>query len=303
MIAKGTSAIEFFERFPDEAACLAHIQKVKFGEHTPCPHCGQHGNWKPIPGTKKYRHGCRVQISPLKGTAFYRSNLSLMAIFYAILHFSNSANGIRSTFLRKQLGIGLRAAHRLANRIPIHMAAYDRPVQLGGHGEVVEVDELYLRHVSVPGSSRFASRIIVGFAWKNKVICAIVQDRKASTLLPAIERMVRPGTTIITDDHKGYARVSTLGFKHISINHSRGHFFDYHGRSTCRIDSYWAVVRRTLRLYHQVADKNLWAFLAEVECRYNLRSHQQSTFDSLLSSWPDLDRIGNEGLMARYDWR
>jgi len=59
----------------------------------------------------------------LKGTAFFRSNLSLMASFYALLLFCNSSSGVRSAFIRKQLGISLKGAHRLCNTIRLHMVS------------------------------------------------------------------------------------------------------------------------------------------------------------------------------------
>lgn len=303
MITRGTSIVDFFTRFPDEEACLAQIFESKWGEHSPCPECGVTGGWAPIAGTKKYRHRCRRQFSPLRGTAFYRSNLSLMAIFYTILLFSNLSTGARSTFLKRQLGIGLRAAHRLCNRVRLHMAAYSRPTQLGGHGKVVYVDEVYLRYATIDGQKRRGSHIVLGFACEGIVVSGIVPDRKSHTLLAAIKKVVLPGTTIVTDCWTGYAKVADLGYNHVSINHSRGHFFDFQGNSTCEIDTYWAVVRRSLRLSHQVSENNLWLFLAEIECRYNNRHSGRSLFDMLVECWPDLDRIGVDTLRARFDWR
>ena len=61
LIRKGTSVIEFFERFPNERACLDHIHGVRWGDHTPCPRCRRHGRWFWIGGTKKYQHACRRQ--------------------------------------------------------------------------------------------------------------------------------------------------------------------------------------------------------------------------------------------------
>lgn len=302
-MTSGTSVTDFFETYRGEEACLHKIFETRWGDHTACPVCGKIGGWKSIPRTRKYRHTCRTHLSVLKGTAFYRSNLPLMAYFYAILLFANSSSGMRSTFIRKHLGLGLKGAVNLSQRVRLHISAYDRPERLGGPGKTVFVDEVYLRHIVDKGQGRRVSVQVLGFSCEGRVIAGIVPDRKAATLLAEIKKRVVPGSSIITDDWCGYKRVPTLGFRHIAVNHSKGSFFDTRGNSTGEIDSYWATVRRALRLYHQVRDDTLWLFLAEIEFRYNHRFGHCSPFETLVSHWPDLDLIGPEALRKRYDWR
>lgn len=294
--------LEFCRRFPDEDACLDVIFNSKFGDHTPCPHCGVIGGWGRVRGTKKYFHSCRKQVSPLKDTAFYRSNMSLTAYFYAMLLFSNCASGVRSSFLRRQLGIHPKSAHRLCNRIRLHMASYERPAKLGGPGKLVEVDEVLLRHALCPGKGQHQLTSVMGLACQGKVITGIVADRKRRTLHANILKFVEPGSTIVTDDWCGYKGLERLGFRHISVNHSRG-YFNERGFSTCEIDSYWATLRRAMRGYHQVAAANQWMFLAEIECRYNFRDKRDALFEALISHWPAITADNLVTFERRFDWR
>lgn len=294
--------LEFCRRFPNEEACLNTIFNNKFGDHTPCPHCGVTGGWGRLRGTKKYFHSCRRQVSPLKGTAFYRSNMSLTAYFYAILLFSNCASGVRSSFLRRQLGIHPKSAHRLCNRIRLHMATYERPPKLGGPGKLVEVDEVLLRHALCPGKSQHQPTIVMGMACQGKVITGIVADRKRQSLHANILKFVETGSTIVTDDWCAYKGLERLGFKHISVNHSRG-FLNEHGFSTCEIDSYWATLRRAMRGYRQTAPANLWMFLAEIECRHNFRHDRSALFETLISHWPTITADNLATFERRFDWR
>lgn len=303
MTFAGTSVGDFFQRFPTERACLNWIFATKWGEHSPCPNCSQIGGWTPIEGTKKYRHRCRRQFSPLKGTIFYRSNLPLMAGFYAMLLFANSSSGVRSSFVRKQLGIGLRAAHRLCNQIRVHMATYERPKKLGGLGKRVCIDEVYLKHVRMRGRDQLVGAIVLGLECDGKTILGIVPDRKRHTLKKQIRRYVSLGSTVITDDWIGYKGLTDIGYKHIAINHSLGYFFDEYGRTTNSVEACWASLRRSLRLYHQVGEKNLWRFLAENEFRYNHRFSKISPFDVMVSNWPDLNELGMRSIKERFDWR
>ncbi len=48
-------------------------------------------------------------MSVLEDAVLYRSNLSPMAWFYAMPLFANNAIVMRSTFLRKQLGLGVKS--------------------------------------------------------------------------------------------------------------------------------------------------------------------------------------------------
>ena len=219
LIRKGTSVIEFFERFPNERACLDHIHGVRWGDHTPCPRCRRHGRWFWIGGTKKYQHACRRQVSVLENTVFYRSNLSLMAWFYAMLLLCNSSVGVRCSHIRKQLGIGVRSSVRMVNLIRMQMAAYDRPEMLGGEGKTVAVDELYIRSVLHDAETDGRNGMtIMGFSCDNIVLTGIVPDRKQATMLRAIQRFVRPGSLIVSDGHASYKCLQRVGRKHVTLN-------------------------------------------------------------------------------------
>lgn len=292
---------QFFERFPDEEACLQHIFDVRFGTHTPCPSCGNLGPWSRIKNTKKWRHACGKQISPLKGTVMYRSNLSLMAWFYAILLFANTSIGMRAGFIRKQLGIGHKSAHRLCRMIRIHMASMARPDTLGGEGMTVHIDELSLRYIAFGGEGRNESMIVLGLACEGRVLSAIVPDRTAKTLIPQIVARVRPGSKIVTDMLKGYQKLEQSGFHHVRINHSVA-FHDFHGHTNNEIEAYWSTVRRMFRASRQVSRENAWIFLAEIECKYNRRKAKDSIFEELISTFPRHDSESLRMLQARFDW-
>ncbi len=298
----GTSVTEFFERFPDEGACLEQVVLAKWGDHTPCPSCEQLGWWKPIPGTKKYRHSCNRQHSPLRDTVFYHSNLSLMTFFYGLLLFSNAAFGMRVNFLRRHLGLGMRSTHRLCNRIRLHMATYQRVDSLGGPGKTVHIDEVYLRRIVQPGVDRRKGAIVLGIECEGVVLTGIISDRTRATLIPIIERIVARGTRIVTDSYASYKELDKRGWEHVQINHKRA-FHDFHGNTLNPIEQYWSALKRNMKSYGQVADRNLWLFLAEFECRYNLRSESVSCFDQLCAAFPRINPSTLPRLEARFDWR
>lgn len=301
---RGTSVLEFFERFPDEASCLRHLFAVRWGNHSPCPRCRQPGgHWFAVTGTKKYRHSCRTQISVLENTIFYRSNLSLMAWFYAMLLFGNASVGVRGSFLRRHLGLGLRSAYRMANLIRLQMAGYERPAALGGPGQKVYVDETLLRYSRANVRSRRADRLIVmGFASQGKVIAGIIPDRGRATITAMIERYVRPGSIIVSDGHSSYKRVPKLGWDHIVVNHSVA-FCDFEGNTLNNIEAYWRVLKRSLAGHRMILTDNVWRYLAEVEFRFNHRESNQSNFLHLIAYTAEVGGERTAELRRRYDWR
>ncbi|WP_172449757.1 IS1595 family transposase [Porphyrobacter sp. HT-58-2] len=293
--------MQFFERFPDEDACLQHIFETKWGTHSPCPSCGQVGGWTKIKGTKKWRHRCRKHLSPLKDTVLYRSNLSLTAWFYALLLFANTSIGVRSGFIRRQLGIGHMGAYRMCRMIRVHMASMARPEMLGGEGKTVHIDEVHLRHIMHPKRGKCESAIVLGMSCDGQVLSGVVPDRTTATLIPLILERVRPGSKIITDMLPGYQKLTDYGFEHVRINHSAA-FHDFAGHTNNEIEAYWSTLRRMFRASRQVQRQNLWTFLAEVEFKYNRRHAKHLIFDELISNFPPHNTSDTRALRERFEW-
>jgi transposase len=195
MVRLGTSIRQFTQRFPNADECLHHVFQSRWGDHTVCPKCGLHGLWSRVKGRSVYRHDCGMHSCPLDSTIFYRSNLPLNLWFYALLLSANSSNGVRASFLRKQLGIGLRSSHRMASSIRWHLSSGARPKELGGPGKMVTIDEAQINNVTCRDRSRHSS-IIMAIASEGQLICGIVPDRKKITLLNQIKKFVLPGSQI-----------------------------------------------------------------------------------------------------------
>jgi transposase-like protein len=300
----GTSVTEFFERFPDDRACLEHIFNVRWGDHTPCPKCGNLGPWFKLGYARKIEHKCGRRTSILESTVLYRSNLPVMAWFYAMLLISNSSIGVRSTFMRKQLGLGVKSAARLSRLIRFHMATMERPASVGGVGKMVYVDEAHVPYVAarIGGERRRAPLIVMGFACDGEVISGIIGDRSSKTIFSAIERYVKPGSIIVSDAHASYHSLSQRGWDHIVVNHSVA-FHDFKGNTLNNIETYWRVLKRSLSGHVFVDSENFWLYLAEVECRYNRRRAASSLFDLMIQHFPAVGSSERSAFERCYDWR
>ena len=81
--------IKVMERFPDQEACIAHLEKIRWKGSPKCPHCegthigrqteteeGRIGRWN--------CHACEVSFKVTCGTVFHGAKIALQKWFLAI---------------------------------------------------------------------------------------------------------------------------------------------------------------------------------------------------------------------------
>lgn len=77
----------------------------------------------------------------------------------------------------------------------------------------------------------------------------LVDDRRAETLIPLIQKYVVTGSTIHSDQWPAYDRLSQLGFNHLTLNNLK-HFVDPNtGTCTNAIEADWSHVKKNARLH------------------------------------------------------
>jgi len=102
-----------------------------------------------------------------------------------------------------------------------------------------------------------------------------------------ISRNIEPGSTIHTDEHRGYNGLDAKSYKHERITHSAGEFVR-DGITTNGIESVWALLKRGLHgVYHQASPKHLNRYVDEFTFRLNdgnVRNHTMKRIDSLMKA-------------------
>ena len=133
----------------------------------------------------------------------------------------------------------------------------NNPVQLGGPGIVVEIDESCFSHKPkhhrgrVPSTPLWVFGLVDTSTKPGVGYMEIVEKRKADTLLPIIQKVVRHGTTIHSDGWKAYKRIQQdLGFTHKTVNHSIC-FVDRDTEvHTQTVESYWNWQKSFIKSMH-----------------------------------------------------
>lgn len=121
---------------------------------------------------------------------------------------------------------------------------------LGGLGHIIEIDESKLfkrmyhrgRFLSFRDGWAFGG---IDRTTKERFV-VLVPDRTEATLLPIIQKYIKPGSTIMSDEWKAYYNLDKHGYVHKTVNHSK-RFVDEHDRSvhTQCIENNWRYLKAT----------------------------------------------------------
>jgi transposase-like protein/predicted RNA-binding Zn-ribbon protein involved in translation (DUF1610 family) len=285
-MAKTLTIKDFFNQFPDDSACLAHIFKLRYGYDFQCPKCGVYGAFRKLAKHPAYTCNCGHHVHPMQGTIFQDSHVPLTKWFYALYLFTTTRHGVPSKEMQRQLGVSYPTALRMTHLIRQHMAKADGDPMLGGH---VEVDETYVGgHTKGGKGGRSTTEKVAVFGMVERggdVMTRVVDDVSAKTLIGHIRRNVDKGSVISSDEWASYKPLAKAGYSHEVVNHGREEWVrgEVH---TNTIEGFWSHFKRSVRGTHvSVSRKHLAKYLGEFEFRYNLRHSPQAMFARLLASF------------------
>ena len=119
---------------------------------------------------------------------------------------------------------------------------------IGGPGKVVEIDEAKFGKQKYHRGRLVVGTWVLGETERGSSLCFMKvlpnNKRDATTLLPIIQQHVAPGTTIITDCWRAYNGLQSLGYIHLTVNHSRNFVDPVTGAHTNGIEGTWTHAKR-----------------------------------------------------------
>lgn len=134
--------LDFQRMFPDEAACVAYLEELRWPEGFACPSCGEKGepfrfaNRPTLLRCRACRHDTRVTA----GTVMHATRTPLQAWFWAAYLVTAQTPGMSALQFQRQLGIArYETAFQTLHKLRAAMVRPDRD-RIGGE-YVVEVDE------------------------------------------------------------------------------------------------------------------------------------------------------------------
>jgi len=275
----------------DEAAAFEHVETMLWPEGPVCPFCGVVDNAYVLNGVRSKpskknpegaeRHGlkkckdCGKQFTVRKNTIFEESHIPLHKWLQAIHLMVSSKKGISSHQQHRVLEITYKSAWFMSHRIREAMRT-DGALDFGNGGGVVEVDETFI------GNKYKKAEGARGYAHKNAMLTLVdrnsgksksfvVENVKASTLLPILRENIAREAVIYTDEAKQYGKLSSEFADHDFTTHSKGEYVRG-AVHTNTVEGYFSVFKRGMKgVYQHCTKRHLHRYAAEFEFRYNNR--------------------------------
>ena len=128
---------EFVAMFPDDMACAAYLEKLRWPDGFVCPACKTAGvPWRQT-RDRLVCTACRHQSSVCAGTILDKTRTPLTTWFEVAWHVTTAKNGMSAKTLERTLGASYRVAWTMLQRYRVAMVRAERE-RLSGE---VEVDE------------------------------------------------------------------------------------------------------------------------------------------------------------------
>lgn len=269
----------------DEEAAYAFVES-KIWPHGPvCPHCGGTERNKRMEG-KATRVGlykcydCRSQFTVKVGTIFESSHIKMHLWLQAIFLMASSKKGISSNQLHRTLGITLKSAWFMSQRIREAMRD-DSGSFLGGGGGIVEADETFMapkKGEKAVRAGHHRSKVVSLVSREGKTRSFHVANVDAENLKPILLAHIAKDSHLMTDGANHYSKLGKEFALHETTNHTQKEYAKDSKVKGVRahsntVESYFGILKRGITgTYHHVSEHHLQRYVNEFDFRFSNRS-------------------------------
>lgn len=276
---------DLIDSFPDEQSCIDFLEHQKWGNNPVSPFDPSSKVWK----CKDNRYKCKntgKYFNIKSNTLFEGSRVPLRKWFISIWFITTKNKGMSSVQLSKQISVDQKTAWFMMHRIRECFHIED-DIQMEG---VLELDESFCggknknRHKGkkIPMSTGRAFKDktpVLGVLERGKTVkCFVIPDTKRETIQPIIRRIIKPWSTIVSDEWSAYKGLDDAYDHHI-VDHSRKQYVnpDNPEIHTNTIEGFWGIFKRGYNgIYNWMSRKNLQRYMDEFAFRYNHRKRTYS---------------------------
>jgi transposase-like protein len=268
---------EFDAWFSTEEGCARYLERLRWPRGFCCPRCGGTTVWRTA---RRLMHcgGCGRQTSLIAGTVFEGTRKPLRTWFQAMWYVTSQKSGMSALGLKRVLGLGsYRTAWTWMHKLRRAMVRPGRDLLSGR----VEVDESYVGEDEGADGRHTVKKALVVIAIEvhdpkgfGRVRLRQIADASRPSLIPFVQDVVAPGSTVVTDGWPGYGGLEELGYSHERrILWGSGQAAHVLLPGPHRIAS---LLKRWLLGTHQgaVSQEHLDYYLDEYTFRFNRRTSQ-----------------------------
>ena len=284
--------ISIFSRYPDQEACIEHLENVRWGDSPQCPYCAGENVRRKADAERVGRwncHSCHSSFNVLSGTIFEKTRVPLQKWFLAIGLVLNAKKSLSSCQLARDLQLTQPTAWYMQHRIRSFMVK-----DQGGllHG-IIEADETYVggkprksnnRDDDTPhhprGRGTKKTPVIGAVERGGHVLAKMAADLTGAGIVRFLTSCVDPnGSLLITDEYRAYHAIRDF-IPHAVINHERAYAEGETHTNT--IEGFWALLKRAwYGSHHHYSKKYTPLYVAEACWKYNARK-DSNAFGSFL---------------------
>ncbi len=284
--------ITIINRFPDQQACIAHLEAVRWGDEPECPFC--HSGHVARKAEKKRIgrwncHACKSSFNVLSGTIFEKTRIPLQKWFAAIGLVLNAKKSLSSYQLGRDLDVNQPSAWYMIHRIRAAMTQDDAELLSG----IVEMDEAYVggkpRRSNVKddhtpnkrGRGTKKTPVLGAVERGGRVVAKVAESISGKALARFVREHVDVSKSLLmTDEYPGYRTVDDF-MPHAVINHQE-RYADLDGwLNTNTVEGFWALIKRAwYGQHHHYSKRYMPLYVAETSWKYNERKNPNafSTF-------------------------
>jgi len=320
---------EFVKMFPDDSACGAYLEAVRWPEGFKCPACNVTGDpfrFANRPGVLRCR-ACRKDASLTAGTVMHRSHSPLTQWFWAAYLVSTQTNGFSAVQFQRQIGIcRYETAFQMLHKLRAGMV---RPNvdRIGGKQQRVEMDETLVggatrgegkgvhhkvyvvgavevkdRAPVTPGKAPTKAMLRRAGHYAGRLRLRVIPDRTHASLLDFAKDSIQQGSLVTTDDWGAYDQLaSECGVYHTQVAECGDPLVAEEHLPLIHL-VFSNLKSWLLGTHHAVSPQHLQAYCNEFTFRFNRRFYPFNGFRSLLglathNEAPTYDRL------YAHDWK
>lgn len=230
---------------------------------------------------KNYK--CRKSKSPFNGTIFNKMKLPINLQLHILYEFlKKTPCGSISSSLEVDRDT-ITKYNKLFRKYLSKKQYFSRYRKIGGRNKIVEIDESKIAKRKYNKGHKVEGSWVIGGIERSKLKTKIKNENKSLFLLPIekrnvndidviIKKYVKRGTTIYTDLWKGYNNLKNIGYKHMTVNHSKNFKDPATNVHTNTIEGTWNGLKQSIPPRNR-NKKDILLFLREYQWRKRNREY------------------------------
>jgi len=124
----------------------------------------------------------------------------------------------------------------------------------------------------------------------GRLVMRVLDNVRQVTIQPIIEKFIKPGTLVNTDEYDIYGRLTEWGYEHKTVCHSHGEYArdedgdGHHEVHVNTMEGAWSLLRSWLRPHRGISQERLPAYVGFFQFVHNARLRGNSLLRSLVEA-------------------